>query len=705
MSAQQSLATLRGQVADELGGVLIGATVTATDAAGVSKTATTDDQGRYVFTALAPGRYTVRVAQAGFAPYENAAVEVQSGRTEPLNIVLSVAIEQEQVTVTAEAPVSTEPEQNAGALVLRGADLDSLPDDPDDLSEALQALAGPSSGSDEGAQIFVDGFTGGRLPPKESIREIRINRNPFSAEYDRLGYGRVEIFTKPGTDKFRGQAFFNFNNEKLNSRSPFAPTRAPYLSRRYGGNISGPISKKKASFFLDFERRDIDDNAFVQAVILDPSLNPVSFNQTLVRPTRQTTFSPRLDYQLNQTNTLVARYTFERRTNQNGDVGGFNLPSLAFNSETTQQTLQATETAVINKKIINETRFQYERERTSQQGSTLTPTVNVQDAFVGGGAQIGLSFSNDDNIELQNFTSWTMGNHSLKAGARLRRDRLRDSSQRNFAGTFTFSGGLAPQLTANNQIVTDAGGNPVLTQITSIERYRRTLLFEQQGLTPAQVRALGGGPTQFSISGGNPEADVTYMDFDPFIQDDWRLRPNLTVSAGLRYEVQNNIHSNLNFAPRLAFAWSPAKDPHNQKTVLRGGFGIFYTRFGQNLTLQATRFNGTNQQQFVVTNSTPDAQAVLDLFPDVPTIAELSAFQIRRTVRQVAPDLEAPYTMQAAFSVDQKLPHNLTLSASYIAARTLHVLRSRNINAPLLDPTTGRPLRDSGGNLVRPDPT
>jgi uncharacterized membrane protein YgcG len=183
------------------------------------------------------------------------------------------------------------------------------------------------------------------------------------------------------------------------------------------------------------------------------------------------------------------------------------------------------------------------------------------------------------------------------------------------------------------------------------------------------------------------------------------LRPNLTISAGLRYEVQNNIHSNLNFAPRLAFAWSPSKDPRNQKTVLRGGFGIFYTRFGQNLTLQATRFNGTNQQQFVVTNSTPDAQAVLDLFPNVPTVAELSAFQIRRTVRQVAPDLEAPYTMQAAFSVDQKLPHNLTLSVSYIAARTLHVLRSRNVNAPLTDPSTGRALRDANNNLIRPDPT
>src|SRR5919112_1260876 len=241
-AAQQSLGTLRGQVRDELGGVIIGATVTATDAAGVEKSAVTDDEGRYVFSALAPGLYTIRLNQAGFAAYENLGVEVQA----------------------------------------RGADLDALPDDPDDLSDALQALAGPTAGSEDGAQIYVDGFTGGRLPPKESIREIRINRNPFSAEYDRLGYGRVEIFTKPGTDKFRGQAFFNFNDESLNSRSPFALVRAPYQSRRYGGNVSGPLVKGKVSYFLDFERRDIDDNRDINAVILDPALNPVPFIETIL---------------------------------------------------------------------------------------------------------------------------------------------------------------------------------------------------------------------------------------------------------------------------------------------------------------------------------------------------------------------------------------------------------------------------------------
>jgi Carboxypeptidase regulatory-like domain len=702
-SAQQSSGTLRGQVKDELGGVIVGATVTATDATGSEKTATTDNEGRYVFSALAPGVYAIRINHSGFAAYENLGVEVQAGRTDPLDITLTVAIEQEEVTVTAEAPVGTEPESNAGAVVLRGADLDALPDDPDDLSDALQALAGPTAGggSDEGAQIYVDGFTGGRLPPKESIREIRINRNPFSAEYDRLGYGRVEIFTKPGTDRLRGQVFFNFNDESLNSRSPFAPTRAPYQARRYGGNLSGPLSSKKASFFLDFERRETDDNNVVRAIILDPSFFPVSFNQTILTPDRRTTFSPRLDYQINPTNTLVARYTYERSGRVNEGVGDFDLPSRAFDVTTTQQTVQATETAVIAGKVINETRFQYERVRRTQQGDALTPTIRVLEAFTGGSAQVGLSLNDQDNFELQNYTSWTQGTHSIKAGARLRADRLLDVSQQNFAGTFTFAGGLAPQLDANNQIVTDASGLPVLTEITSIERYRRTLLFQQQGLTPAQVRLRGGGPTQFSISGGDPAARVTYVDFSPFIQDDWRVRPNLTISAGLRYEAQNNISSNLDFAPRVAFAWSPSADPRNQHTVIRGGFGIFFQRFGQNLTLQTIRSNGTSRQQFLVANTTPGGTDVLDLFPTVPTVEQLSAFQIQQTVRQIAPDIRTPYTMQTAFSVEQQLPHRTTLSVSYIGARTLHLLRSRNINAPLLN-AAGRPFIDTTGNLVRP---
>ncbi|HEX5706375.1 MAG TPA: carboxypeptidase regulatory-like domain-containing protein, partial [Pyrinomonadaceae bacterium] len=400
-SAQQSLGTLRGQVVDTFGGVIIGATVTVADAAGVERTATTDDEGRYALAGLAPGRYTVRATAPGFDEYVNAEVEVAAGEATGLDVLLNVAVAEEEITVTAEAPVSSDPESNAGAIVLRGEDLDALPDDPDDLSEALQALAGPSAGAEGDAQIFLDGFSGGRLPPKESIREIRINRNPFSAEYDRLGYGRIEIFTKPGTDRFRGQSFFNFTDESLNSRSPFARERAPYQSRRYGGNLSGPIVSKKASFFFDFERRETDDNAVVNAIVLDPALNPVEFNETILTPVRRTTFSPRLDWQLNPTNTLVARYTYERASRINEGVGGFNLPERAFDSESTQQTLQLTETAIINQRVINETRFQYTRERRLQEGGTLSPTLRVNDAFTAGGAQVGLSADEEDRFELQ----------------------------------------------------------------------------------------------------------------------------------------------------------------------------------------------------------------------------------------------------------------------------------------------------------------
>jgi hypothetical protein len=726
--AQQSLGTLRGNVRDELGGVIIGAAVTATDAAGVEKTAETDEQGNYVFTGLPPGRYTLRINQGGFAPFENAAVEVQAGRTDPLDIVLTVAIEQEEVTVTAEAPVGTEAESQAGAVVLRGEDLDALPDDPEDLSEALQALAGPGAGSsEEGAQIYVDGFTGGRLPPKESIREIRVNRNPFSAEYDRLGYGRVEVFTKPGTDRFRGQAFFNFNDESLNARSPFAATRAPYQSRRYGGNVSGPLASKRASFFLDFERRETDDNEVVRAVVLGAGLTPLNFNQSILTPDRRTTFGPRLDYQINQTNTLVARYTFEQGTRVNEGVGDFNLLTRAFDVENTQHTVQLTETAVINRKVINETRFQFERNRRRQEGGTDAPVVRVLESFTGGGAQNALSSNDQDRFELQNYTSWTAGNHSLKAGLRLRADRVRDVSRQNFAGTFTFAGGEAAALDADNRVVfqTNAAGQqvPVVTQITSLERFRRTVIFGRAG-RPANAPAgltrnqLGIGPTQFSIAGGDPEASVTYWDFSPFIQDDWRVRPNLTLSAGLRYERQNLINGDFDLAPRVAFAWSPAADPRNQRTVVRGGFGVFYQRVNENLYLQAVRSGGTTQQQFVVTDTNSqflnqssflltDAGGVpTPTVTDVPTPAQLTAFQTRQTIRQLAPDIRAPYTMQTAFSVERQLPYRVTLSVSYIGARTLHTLRSRNVNAPLVDPATGRLPLDAAGRpvIVRPNP-
>src|SRR5262249_17294034 len=334
----QQAGTLKGQVSDEFGGVIVGATVTYVNAAGVEKTVTTTGDGNFSINGLAPGKYTVRVSANGFATYENTEVQIASGRNEPLAITLKVTIEQQKVTVTTEGTgVNTDPENNVGALVLRGSDLESLPDDPDDLAAALQALAGPAAGPN-GGQIYIDGFSGGRMPPLSSIREIRINANPFSAEYDRPGSGRIEILTKPGTDRFRGQMSFNFNNQALNSRNPFAPTRAPYMSRNFSGNVSGPITKKKASFFVDFEKRDIDDRAVINATVLDPNFEIVPFAATVPTPRRNWDISPRLDYQLNPHHTLVARYEYEKTQNLMIPGLPYSLPSRIYKTFTTQQT-------------------------------------------------------------------------------------------------------------------------------------------------------------------------------------------------------------------------------------------------------------------------------------------------------------------------------------------------------------------------------
>jgi hypothetical protein len=658
--AQQGTGGLKGRVADENGGVIVGATVTATDANGTTKTATTNGEGAFNLTGLAPGKYTVRIAAQGFGTFENSEAEIAAGRAEQMDVTLKVTIEQQKVTVTPDSVgVNTDPENNVGALILRGPDLDSLPDDPDDLAAALAALAGPAAGPN-GGQIYIDGFSGGRLPPLASIREIRINSNPFSAEYDRPGLGRIEIFTKPGTDRFRGQASFSFNNQDLNARNPFAPTRAPYLSRNYGGNISGPITKKKASFFLDFEKRDVNDQAVINATILDPNFNIVPFADTFATPTRRTTFSPRIDYQLNARNTLVGRYEYEHSTAIAG-VGGYSLDSRAYNTFSTQQTVRLTETSILNKKTVNETRFQFNHQTRGDTADNSIPTVSVQDAFTGGGSQIGKASNAQNRFEVTNITSLALGNHAVKFGARARTVIIDDFAPSNFGGTWTFSG-------------TRNLANP--ESITSIEAFQITEQGLAEGSSGAQIRLSGGGATQFSIATGNPKAIVHQFDFGGFAQDDWKVRSNLTLSYGLRYENQSNISSDLNFAPRIGIAWAPGPTP--QHTTIRAGFGIFYDRVSEGLTLNAIRNDGTNFQSYTVTNL-----AVLNTYPVIPSIDVLQAFKTPVNIYSLSPDIRAPYSMQGIVSIEHALPHNLRTSVTYSHTRTLHMLRARALNAPL----------------------
>ena len=499
VATAQRVGSLRGQVSDELGALVVGATVTVIAADGTQKTATTNAEGIYNFSSLPPGPYTIRVVAPGFTPYEQTNLTIVAGPRATHDVRLVVTFEKQVITVTQDEGINTDPANNADALVLKGQDLDVLPDDPEALASAVQAMAGPSAGP-EGGQIFIDGFTGGRMPPKESIREVRINQNPFNAENNSIGFGNIEIFKKPGADKLRGSTFYNFGDESLNSRNPFAPSRAPFQVRYFGGSLSGPITKGKSSFFFDLQRRVVDDNAIINATILNSTFAPTPFTRALLVPNKFYSFSPRFDYQLNQANTLVLRYSFSKNEAENVGASDFSLPERAFNRSNTTQTVQITETAIISPAMMNETRFQYIRNRSQQDGDNTIPTIVVQDAFIAGGSAIGLAHVDEDRWELQNYSTWTKGAHILRFGVRARGVKLTDFSPNNFGGTFTFSGGNAPQLDANNQIVLDSNGQPVLVPITSIERYRRTLLFQGN----PNMRELGGGVTQFSLAGGNP---------------------------------------------------------------------------------------------------------------------------------------------------------------------------------------------------------
>jgi hypothetical protein len=653
----------------------------------VVKTATTGRDGAYAFSGLTTGTYTVQASAPQLVLAQAQALTIRPG-TQTLNLRLMVASTVQQIVVEENAgpAVSTEAASNATATVLTGDDLSSLSDDPEDLQADLQALAGPAAGPGGGA-IFIDGFSSGELPPKESIREIRINQNPFSPEFDHLGLGRIEILTKPGTDKYHGSLNYNFANDFWNSRNPYSDQKAPLSLNEFENSLSGPINRR-ASFALDLNQNNVDNGSIINAVTLDPNtLTATPLLNIFKTVQRRTRVEPRVDYQLNDNNTLTLRYGFVRGDIQGAGIGGFNLASSGYHNHYLIQTAQFIETSV-HGAAVNETRFQSYHNTQELQADTAGPRVEVLGSFTAGGSPVGNYLDRLTNFELQNNTTSVHGSHTWRFGVRARYQTDDNASPQNFNGTFTFSGGLAPVLDATGQPLLN-GVQPVLEQIDSIERYRRTVVFQQLGLTPAEIAARGGGPSQFSIAAGMPETTANRFDIAVFAGDDWRLRPDLTLNLGLRYEDQPNLADARDIAPRVGFAWAPGGRARNPrpKTVLRGGFGIFYDRFGLSNTLAAERYNGVVQQQYVVTNP--------DFFPNVPSPSALAGFQSEQVIQQLSRTLRSPYVLQSAATLERQLPRNTTLALTYTNSRGFRQLRSNDTNAPL--PGTYDPaVPDSG---------
>jgi hypothetical protein len=659
-------ASLHGMVTDPTGAVVPNATVTITDASGVARSALSDRDGNYSFPQLLAGSYTLQAFAPDLALPEPMPVTL-SGRSQTINLALKVQAAKQNVNVEEQTgpTVSAENSSNASSIVLQGKDLESLGDSQEDLAADLQALAGPSAGPSGGA-LYVDGFSGGSLPTKESIREVKINQNPFSPEYDKLGYGRIEITTKAGADQYHGISYFNFGDSVWNSRDPYTQEKAPFLLREYGGDVGGPLNKK-LSFFLNVDGAAIDNGANIDAVTLDPqTLAITAFSDVFSVPQRRIIVSPRLDYQLNTNHMFSFRYRVEQADISDSGIGSLNLVSLSNHVHSLSNTFQVSETATLGSNTINQARFQFFRIASSTLPNTPGSEIQVLGAFNGGASQLGPVYDTQNNYEFQNYTTIIHNAHALHFGVRIRESGDTNTSQANFGGTFTFGGQIGPELDSNNQPVLDGSGNPILISLQSIEVYRRTLLFQSLGDTPAQIRALGGGATQFSAYAGVPQIYANQTDIGAFFGDEWHITPHLIVSPGLRYEWQTNINDLHDFAPRIGLAWQPRG---NSKFVIRAGFGIFYDRFALANVVTAMRFNGAVQQQFVVNN--PDS------FPNAPAIT------VPSTIQEISPSLRSPYIMQSALTVERQLVRRTTLAVTYTNSHGLHQLRTLDVNVPL----------------------
>jgi hypothetical protein len=679
-AATTTTSTIHGHIADQTGALIPGAKVTITTADGkTAGAATADASGAYSVSALTTGNYIVKAEYPGFAPFQSQPIPVAAGQVKRVDIAMAIEVEQQNIVVSDESPqVNVEAGGNANSLVLKDKDLDALSDDPDELSNELSALAGPSAGPN-GGQIYIDGFSGGQLPPKSAIREIRINQNPFSAEFDRLGYGRIEILTKPGTDKLHGQAFVQGNDKSFNTGNPFTNTIPSYYSYQFNATVNGPISKT-ASFFVSAEQRNTENvNAWrIYDAILNQGSGFVDIPQypvSLLNRRIRDNASARIDWQLGAKNTFTVRYGFWSES-EHGDLNNLSLSTASTHESNTDHTVQMSDAYVINDHAVNESRFQFERQNENHYPDSTARTIGVQGDFTGGGYTGQVYRDHATRLEFWNITTLSHGAHAIKFGTRLRDGRDANFTDSNFNGSFSFA--------SSSDYLNMANG------LTA-------------GIPYNQLVSEGYGPTSASYTTGGESSLANVFDVALFAQDDWKVNPRLTVSGGVRWEAQNHISDHNDWAPRvsMAYALDGGGNSKKTKTVLRAGYGIFYDRFDVRSLITVNRYNIQNQVVYnnpVCSSTSTSGGPTTSLDQINLSTCANSNESVASTVPvkyEVAPQFHSPYTGQAGASLERQISAGTSATITYLHSFGVHQLVTRNANQAL----GGTPQTDSGGYI------
>ncbi len=597
-------ASLRVTVLDPTEAALVIAQVSIVDGRGVEQTAAVDDRGVATFANLAPGTYQVKAQAESFRALTTP-FNVRRGENRTTLRLALATIEQ---AVVVEEPDATNRRDNGFTQTLTQEEIDSLPDDPDEMAEELQRMAGP------GAQIFVNGFRGGRMPPKDQIQQIRFHTNSFSAEYHEAGMIRVEVITKPGLGGWRGHTNFGFRDESLNATNAFATEKGPEQMRRYMVNFQGPIAKGKTGLTMSFDGNSSYDSRTI--VARSPDGQPL--NQLAVAPTDAMNFNARIEQQIGSSGQLQVEYSRRQNDRSNLGVGDFDLPERGYATDNSTDTFRVRSTHVIGKKVFSESRVSVIDSLLSTTSSSTLPVIRVNDAFNAGGAgQLGDRSAREIEVA-QNF-DFTLGRrHSMRAGVLLETGRWDSDQRSNAFGTYTF---------------------------TSLEAYN------------------AGRPATYTIRTGNPVVDYAQTKAGWFLQDDFRASRSLQLSVGLRHELQTQVESGWNFAPRAAFTWNATRT-----ATLRGGYGIFYDWFDAGIYEQTIRVDGTHQVDVIVQN------------PSFPFSGDGGTSLPASVIR--AGSIEQPIIHQASIGFEKPLTPWADFRGDYMWTRGFNTLRSINVNAP-----------------------
>jgi hypothetical protein len=643
----QNTGSVSGVVQDPSGDIVSGALVELKSGGTVLQSTKTDGSGSFRFTRVPPGDYVAHVSYEGFEPAD-VAVSIGSQAAKPVRISLTVAGVHQQATVMADSgQISTDPSENKDSVSISGETLSNLPVFDQDYIGTMSRFLDSGAIGTSGVTLVVDGMEVNDLGVSASaIKEVKINNDPYSAEFARPGRGRIEVVTKPGSLEYHGTFNFLFRDSVFNARDPFALSRAPEQRRIYEGFFTGPLRDSKTTSFLISINRNEED---VQSVVFASTPAGI-IDENIAAPARNLLVAGKISHKFSDTNDFSLRYSYQDRSVKNQGVGGITLPQAGTNYQFYEHEAQYNQQTVFSPKLINQFRFLV--------GHYYQPTVSVspserivvQDAFVTGGAQAD-QLRTEYHFELTEILSYSSGKNTIKGGV-----NIPDWSRRgldnnvNFGGSFFFS---------------------------SLQDF------------------TAGRPYLFTQQIGDPRLIFVEKVVAGFAQDDLRLRPDLMFSFGLRYDHQNYFHDNNNFAPRFSFAYSPGK---SQKTVIRGGAGVFYDRTGPRPIQDLLQLNGVRLRQFVITNPG---------FPDPFANGQPLGAQPVSIVR-LDPRVQIPYTVQYSVALERQLLKSSTLAVTYIGSRGIKRFRSRDLNAPLAplfstrpDPNVGvlRQIESSGRSM------